>query len=619
MSTETFIFPGIGVLTASLSEHPRLLASKGDWARLKAQVSSDRVSIELCQALRQHASKILLEPPVRRILTGPRLLFVSQAALDRIATLSLLACVFDEQKYVKRAIEEMLAAARFTDWHPDHFLDVGEMSLALAIGYDWLYERLTVSQRTEIATALVEKGLRPSLDESAPYNWWLSVAHNWAQVCHGGLVAAAIAVADLEPDLSETILKRALGKLPAAAAVYAPDGVYPEGPIYWNYGTTYHVILAAALRHLCGHAFGLDTVTGLAGSANFLDQVTAPSGEVFNYSDCNSQRRLHVPLFWLARRFERPDWVNGELLRLSDSLQEYEAEGIGAAHGSYYRTLPLALLWYQPQSSPPPLIAPLHWLGKGETPIAVHRSQASSPDALYVAMKGGSPSSNHSHMDVGSFILEAAGVRWAVDLGLQYYFSLEKENVRLWEASQDGQRWEVFRIGPESHNILRFDDERQLVKARADFVSFKSSGPRPHSVLDLSAIYAHKVSSARRGVMMLESQAVLFQDEWVAGDRPTRSTWQMVTHAEVDVGDGWIRLDQAGKSLGLKILEPEGVQAVISDMSAPVRPYDANNPGLKRIQISQFTEAHMRGRFRILATPGTAHPTTIPDFSLHDW
>ena len=232
-------------------------------------------------------------------------------------------------------------------------------------------------------------------------------------------------------------------------------------------------------------------------------------------------------------------------------------------------------------------------------------------------MKGGSPTSNHAHMDEGSFILEADGVRWAVDLGLQEYFSLEKQNVRLWDATQDGQRWEIFRIGPESHNILRFDDGRQLVQAHADFVRFESSGSHPHSVLDLSAIYAHKVSFARRGILMLENRAVLFQDEWVAGESPTRATWQMVTHAEVYAGDGWIRLDQDGKSLILKILEPEGSLVVISDMSAPVRPYDAENPGLKRIQISQSTEARMRGRFRILATPGKAQPAAIPDFLLH--
>jgi hypothetical protein len=38
----------------------------------------------------------------------------------------------------------MLAAAAFSDWNPSHFLDVAEMTAALAIGYDWLYEEVSL-------------------------------------------------------------------------------------------------------------------------------------------------------------------------------------------------------------------------------------------------------------------------------------------------------------------------------------------------------------------------------------------------------------------------------------------------------------------------------------------
>ena len=39
----------------------------------------------------------------------------------------------------------MLTAARFEDWNPSHFLDVAEMTFALAIGYDWHSEGKTPS------------------------------------------------------------------------------------------------------------------------------------------------------------------------------------------------------------------------------------------------------------------------------------------------------------------------------------------------------------------------------------------------------------------------------------------------------------------------------------------
>lgn len=52
-----------------------------------------------------------------------------------------------EKEYLRRAEKEMLAAASFIDWNPSHFLDVSEMSMGLAIGYDWLFNELLPDSR----------------------------------------------------------------------------------------------------------------------------------------------------------------------------------------------------------------------------------------------------------------------------------------------------------------------------------------------------------------------------------------------------------------------------------------------------------------------------------------
>ena len=56
------------------------------------------------------------------------------------------------------AVLEMKAVAAFPDWNPSHFLDVAEMTNALAIGYDWLYDDLTPTDRATIRAAIVEAG-----------------------------------------------------------------------------------------------------------------------------------------------------------------------------------------------------------------------------------------------------------------------------------------------------------------------------------------------------------------------------------------------------------------------------------------------------------------------------
>ena len=76
-----------------------------------------------------------------------------------------------EEKYAYRATQEMLSVSRFPDWNPSHFLDVGEMVLALSIGYDWLYEYLEPEIRSIVRDAIVEKGL----DAAAPDEWFYRI------------------------------------------------------------------------------------------------------------------------------------------------------------------------------------------------------------------------------------------------------------------------------------------------------------------------------------------------------------------------------------------------------------------------------------------------------------
>ena len=118
------------------------------------------------------------------------------------------------------------------------------------------------------------------------------------------------------------------------------------------------------------------------------------------------------------------------------------------------RLLPLAALWWTQTSEAETKTAPLFWHGKGSNPLVVFRSAWDEGRAAFLAAKGGSASESHGHMDAGSFVYEVNGVRWACDLGMQDYLSLESVGVDLWNKTQNGQRWDVFRLGPFSHNTL---------------------------------------------------------------------------------------------------------------------------------------------------------------------
>ena len=571
------------LLKERLGTHPRLFLRAGEE---KALLENPR-SAELRAVLLGDAERLLNEPPVQRVLTGRRLLSVSRTALGRICRLSLAWRLTKDPRFRERAREEMLAVAAFTDWNPSHFLDVAEMTAGLAIGYDWL--ELDEQTGAVVRTAIVEKGIKPSF---VGRQFWVGCTMNWSQVCHGGLALGALAVADSEPELAAQVLSRALANVPRCMEhSYAPDGAYPEGPSYWSYGTNYNVLLIAALQSALGSDFGLSTRPGFLASAAYVLHATGPSGRFHNYADCGTSIGLDPAMHWFAARNKDTSllWQQEPFLRELDK-----------ARGECDRLLPFLLIWAGPALPIKPKM--LDWSGGGATPVAFFRS-GWDRDALFVGIKGGSPSESHGHMDVGSFVFEAQGVRWAVDLGMQNYHSLESRGVDLWNMKQDSQRWQVFRISNHSHNMLVFDEKLQNTRGRAQVVATGLHSKTPAALLDCSSIFAGQARKVVRTFSFPDRSALVVEDvvESVAADGLLR--WQMATCAAVSVTGAEALLEQEGKTLRVRAEGPaQGIWSVV-DISRPRNSYDAPNPGVRLLVLSLPIKAGDSPRLRVRLSP----------------
>ena len=195
-------------------DHPRLFVRRGEDVTLRRKIDSDSLLRRAFKHVTMIADGIQEMRPVERKKVGRRLLGVSRTCLKRVLYLALAHRLTGDNSHAVRAQEEMLAAAKFTDWNPSHFLDVAEMTAALAIGYDWVYEDLDPEARQVIKKAIIEKGLKTSLKGG----WWVNSENNWNQVCHGGLTLGALAVLEDEPDLAAQIIERAINNLPKAMA-----------------------------------------------------------------------------------------------------------------------------------------------------------------------------------------------------------------------------------------------------------------------------------------------------------------------------------------------------------------------------------------------------------------
>jgi hypothetical protein len=281
------------------------------------------------------------------------------------------------------------------------------------------------------------------------------------------------------------------------------------------------------------------------------------------------------------------------------------------------RLQPLALLWWDPalptgDGQPQPLA---WWSEGGPQPQAVLRSAWNDRRATFVGLKAGKAFDSHAHMDVGSFVLESDGVRWAVDVGRDSY-PLARANgigTDLFNNAQTSKRWTIFRAGADSHNLLRFDGAPQDVNAKAEMRPAKNlPAGAAGFVMELSPVYAGQVAHVQRGIRLEPDRRALIQDEWQTADRATTVTWQWLTRAEVTLESDGATLREEGETLRLRVLAPTGVSSAQEDVSQPRHAFDSPNPRLTRLTFSVQTRAHAAGRLLIAAEPGGLKPGTAP-------
>lgn len=556
-----------------LADHPRLLLPKGAEKKLLKQINRDEVWKEIHTATLGEADRIITLPVNERIKTGMRLLAVSRENLRRIFILSYAYRMTGQEKYLVRAEQEMLKAASFSNWNPSHFLDVGEMTMALGVGYDWLYPALSEASRRTIREAIVEKGFKPSYDTA--YNWFVDAEHNWNQVCNGGLAFGAIAVAESEPEWAQKIIDRAIDKVRLPMRHYAPDGAYPEGPGYWGYGTLFNVLLIGGLESTFGTDYGLSQMPGFMQTGTYEMQMVSPLIKHFNYMDNSYEPESSSAPFWFYSKTQDPSVLCQQVSILQrDTAKKYLKD----------RVLPAMLIW----GAGAPMekaVAPQEtfWAGRGNTPVCVMRSGWGDPNARFVGVKLGSPSINHGHMDVGSFVFEADGVRWAIDLGSEDYNTTETRGVDLWNMAQQSQRWDVFRYNNRSHNTLTFNDKLQRVNGSAQIIESDSATARRFVKTDLTPVYAGQVDKVERTISLVDNDYLLIEDEITAGKNYTRMRWTLMTRATPKIlSDNTVMLEQDGKRCLLKI-ESETPIVWRFEKTPTVNTFDSPNPDVTMV------------------------------------
>ena len=228
---------------------------------------------------------------------------------------------------------------------------------------------------------------------------------------------------------------------------------------------------------------------------------------------------------------------------------------------------------------------------------------------------------NHNDLDGGTFVFEAGGQRWGMDMGsdnygLKNYFS---QSLRF--------RYGYYRKATAGHNTLTFDNDgidninrgacdqdpgangitAITLFAGSDTISPDHDGPGgvgssspAYSIVDLTAAYGPQNSSRiERGFAFTESYKHLLivdEFEFAAGSTVRNVTWTMHTMATIqlptaatsgggggggDVGSAVLSL--GGVTLHATVIEPAG--AMFSAAAVDLQPPQKPSVGVSKLQV----------------------------------
>jgi hypothetical protein len=558
-----------------LKSQPRLVLNSTIEKGLKKKLQTDAVTQNLYKVILANSVEIQKEPLLERKLEGRRLLGVSREMLYRINILGMVYRIEKDPKILARINDEVLAVCNFSDWNPSHYLDVAEMSMAVAFALDWTADKLPKSTIELAKNALIEKGIKPSWPENGPQPGWAYGHNNWNQVCNGGMIAASIAIAEKDPELAAKTISRALDGMTSALIQYSPDGVYPEGSTYWGYGTSFSVVTSAMLESAFGTDFGIADYPAFKKSAVYRYLMNTPSGWYFNFADCGDKRSESgdVILAWFATKTGNKEFFEKERF-LSPANNDDELSRLAGA----------GLVWVSQFEEKADVKMPTVWKGDGSNPIVVFKGDENDPHSYYFGGKGGRATTSHGNMDAGSFIFELNGVRWSIDPGNQGYHDLEKTGFDLWGSCQSCQRWTLLTKNNYGHSTVTVNDSLFFNNGFAPLLNFKD-GNSPEATFDLTAVYRDKIKSAKRKFLKDSPTSIVIEDNFETNENTKLITWQMMTTADVEIVKGGAILKQDGRTLKLENLShPELQLSVVSLYPAPLK-LDRQMEGLKRIEI----------------------------------
>lgn len=531
------------LITKTERPHPFILADKEDFDKVRKEYKAKSFTPytkKLTEYVLSNADAlcdISAYPPMEYVLDEEdSILPISREVISRMVILGYAWQITGDEKYAERAKLELKKVTTYNDWCTSHFLATAEMALAVSIGYDWFYDYLSDTFKEFISSQVWDYAIYSALNDN---HWFTWSKNNWNSICYSGIGIACMTFYDYDSASASEFLSMCYENMPIAFENFTPDGVYAEGPGYSQSGMDAIVNFVATSKNFFGTDFGMSEIAGFKELGKFPVYITTPTG-VFNFGD-NKARMCFTPsLHWYADEYDWPllscyqMWDEpGEFV--PDTSENTEKNGGGKSRA-------LSSLWYNRAYTPETadfsderLYLPLY-SDVGQDMVLM-RSAYLDENATFAGIKGGYNFINHGDLDIGTFVFDSMGVRWAEELGPGPY---DAPNYFL--NTPAGGRWKNYSKRAEGQNTLVINPDMtlddQYVLAQAKMYSFTHHEDGGSCLLDMTDAYRmNGATSVKRDFELYDNYSSLKITDNVKCLFKSDIYWFMHTKADIEISE----------------------------------------------------------------------------------
>jgi len=565
-------------LDSFVGVHPRYLLNNEKAAELRKKIKTTHK--KLWEIVEERANSYTGKEPPANYKSQSSM----RAAGRDIPWMALAYVMTGDSVHLENAKRWILTVCDYPHWDRGRSLGAGECLFGVAIGYDWLYDKLTEEERAHIRQRLVHHG---ELMKKYPQHRdrWLA---NHNHVENNGLAAAGFVLYGEVPQAAEWLKQTGLNFRQTFKSL-GPDGTSDEGHQYWTLSTESLVSYAEAARDL----MGIDYYKGSDFMRNAADYIIfstlpdiRPGDYVMTYGDSRRGYDGRNPVYILYRlaseyRNGYAQWLAEEMVRKGIGRNDYGTWRCLLWYDDSVRNVSISQLptfkhfnnigWVTARSS---WDADAVMVGFKCGPFHGHKIQPYYDKMTDLGVNFQKISGGHCHPNVNSLQIYAYGKWLAVHPGYVKPKRTSNHNTILVDGT--GQ------LGDTSVTGRDYDwfDREAVAAAKAKSTILKAESNRDYDYVigDAGNIYPASTGLKKfyRHLVFIKPDVIVVVDELEAG-RPVQFEWRLHTESSVEkLSNDYCIMKTDDVVMDSHLIYPETKEAEIEGKILRVLPQKTN-------------------------------------------